>query len=466
MNTLSKYKQPSYFCDELSRVQKLLVDAGQAESFEEAEKHLSTFQIGIEVGSDIGYSPTLQAAVLTAVNAAVRIFQGGVFVVGALDVPLSIPFQGAKNLADSVILLGAHLREQCPNNIPRILFGGSLKINSSSELVLRATFNGWTGAVISSNSNQRLAEKQECELAGVLAGALAISEVFQYKLGNVLVGKRDIGLSLWQPNVPWFYANQGPKLFYLPKSIWIIGLGNLGQAYLWSLATLPYPNLSEISLTLQDFDKLTFSNQSTSMLTSAKNIGEYKTRAIANWCEDLGFNTRLIERPFNNDYRCQTTEPFKDPRLAFYAVDNVDARKDLEKSCFDFVVEAGLGSGSQGFLNIGIHTFPGPRKSEDIWKKAVNQQLDIKQLPSAYQKLKNSGFDDCGIIQIANRAVSVPFVGTIAATLVVSQPLRLLHGGTPSASIDWKLNSPEYIREALNNIVSCTSLDYIKCLHK
>jgi hypothetical protein len=47
----------------------------------------------------------------------------------------------------------------------------------------------------------------------------------------------------------------------------------------------------------------------------------------------------------------------------------------------------------------------------------------------AYQALKDEGGDTCGLALLASRAVGVPFVGLIAASLAISELLRRLHGG-------------------------------------
>jgi len=45
---------------------------------------------------------------------------------------------------------------------------------------------------------------------------------------------------------------------------------------------------------------------------------------------------------------------------------------------------------------------------------------------------------------LAGKAVGAPFVGSVAATLVISQLLRLLHGGTIDALVDLDLRSVEH----------------------
>lgn len=67
-------------------------------------------------------------------------------------------------------------------------------------------------------------------LAGVVAGALAVSEVFQHALGSNTAACRDTGLSLWCPNLPWQSSEAvGPALQRLPTGVWLLGLGHLGQ---------------------------------------------------------------------------------------------------------------------------------------------------------------------------------------------------------------------------------------------
>jgi hypothetical protein len=46
----------------------------------------------------------------------------------------------------------------------------------------------------------------------------------------------------------------------------------------------------------------------------------------------------------------------------------------------------------------------------------------------AYNALRKSGLDTCDLAR-SPRTVGVPFVGSIAADLAVSEPLRRLHGG-------------------------------------
>ncbi len=47
--------------------------------------------------------------------------------------------------------------------------------------------------------------------------------------------------------------------------------------------------------------------------------------------------------------------------------------------------------------------------------------------------------DECGLIQLASRSIGVPFVGTVAATLVIAEVLRQLNAGSTNEVIDMTL---------------------------
>lgn len=209
------------------------------------------------------------------------------------------------------------------------------------------TFEDWRGGVIPAPANRRLNESRAITTAAVLAGALGVSEVFQFLRGNPMAGSRSVGLSLWAPgHEDWEHAPAGPMSIVLPSRLWLIGLGHLGQAYLWVLGLLPYENPGEVELVLQDFDRLTLSNDSTSLLTTPALVGERKTRAMARWAEARGFRTRLVERLFPGGITVTDDEP----RLALGGVDTAQARAAYEDAGFDCVIEAGLGAGPTEYL--------------------------------------------------------------------------------------------------------------------
>jgi hypothetical protein len=98
------------------------------------------------------------------------------------------------------------------------------------------------------------------------------------------------------------------------------------------------------------------------------------------------------------------------------------------------VVESGLGGTMDNFDTISFPTFPNPRRAEELWpdlspEQVVRQrehQEGVARENLAYTPLDS---DQCGRAELAGKSVAVPFVGAVAASLVVAEAIRLLHGG-------------------------------------
>ena len=434
--------------DQLHRLMKLALDTGEATSLHEAQLLFSSYRLGIMVGRNVAHSPTLQAAVLTAVNTGRRSFLGGVFVEGTLDVPLLVPWHRCRTLRDAVENLQGIITVLAPN-MPRIVIGDASMPSGDTEFAVRATFDGWCGGIVPLDHDLHLPESQECVPAGVLAGALGVSEAFQFvRDDNDMAGRRDIGMSLWQPGAEtnWLAARDtGPTLERLPARAWLIGLGHLGQAFLWTLGLLPYASPEDVCLVLQDFDELVGANDSTSLLTTRAKLGMKKTRAMALWCEERGFHTSIVERRFSAGFQVAEDEP----RVALCGVDNALARADLEDVGFERVIEAGLGAGTQEYLAFQIHAFPARRTAKCRWGANMNQlNRDTVADKPAYRALAHDGIDDCGIITLAGRTVGASFVGAVTSAVVVAELMRMVVGGHRYEVVDGSLRSLE-LRQAV-----------------
>jgi len=430
--------------DELNRTVKMMLDSGEAASVEEAQQIFEGYRLQIHVGNDVATSPTLQAALLTAVNTGRRCFLGGVTVVGNTDMDLLIPWRRCRTLREAIIDLQGETSEVFDDKSPQVFIGDTDSRISNNEFAVQATFDGWRGGVVPMEDNIRLSERQEFTPAGVLAGSLAVSEAFQFVRGrNALAGHRAVGLSLWQPDseVSWLDDEEtGPALEILPSRLWLIGLGHLGQAYLWTLGFLPYSNPGDVSLVLHDFDTLVAANDSTSPLTNKKIVGRKKTRAMADWCEERGFRTSINERTFAPNFKIDGDEP----RIALCGVDNENARAALEDVGFGKIIEAGLGRGTDEYLAFQLHTFPAGKTARQIWGNGTmaSSQSPALEKP-AYQALAAEGLDKCGLTLLANRSVGASFVGAFTSSLVVAELLRTIIGERNHEVIDGKLRSLE-----------------------
>ena len=428
--------------DRLNRMVKLALDTGEAGSLEEAKDVFSRYRLHVSLGPDAVESAPFQAAALTAVNAGRRCFLGGVTVSGPLDAALRVPWYRRHTLGEAIKALQGQLVHESPRGVPTLLLGDATR-RDGVELSLRATFQGWTTAVAPDELCQRFAERSGFTAVNVVAGAVGVSEVFQHLRGsNAAAGRRETGISLWRPEDHYRSAEQGPAVEHLPSRLWLIGLGHLGQAVLWTLGLLPYENPGHVELVLQDYDELVEANDSTSLLTSLNQIGRKKTRAMAAWCEERGFRTMVTERRFDADFKVAPGEP----GVAVCGVDNPNARAVLEDVGFERVVEAGLGAGPSEYLAFQTHSFPARKAARERWQTAsqLSSASALLERP-AYEALREQGLDECGLVQLAERTVGAPFVGAVASALVVSELVRMAMGAHRYELVDGTLRTPESV---------------------
>jgi hypothetical protein len=427
--------------ESLHRLIKEAIDSGAAPSIAEAESMFRCFRLRFEIAESDATDANCQAALLTGVALARRVFLGGVRVSCPRFVPLAVPLPLGETLDEAVTMLGGTLGEGAGED-PLVIIGMKAK-GRSSVFNVRTAFGGWRGGIVPAHTDIRLVDRDTIPLSPMLSAALAVNEAFSFvRSGNAVYGRRPIGLSLWRPSpsVDWMTrADDEPRLEFLPARLWLIGLGHLGQAILWALGLLRYAVPADLFLVLQDFDVITPASESTSILTESGLLGKKKTRAMADWAEHRGFGTSIIERKFKSDFLRQPDEP----SVALCGVDNALARQVLDQVGFDFIVEAGLGRGYRNFRSMRLHMLPGPRSASAIWKSADDTE-NVESRP-AYEKLLNdSELDRCGITQLAGKAVGAPFVGAVAACLAISEILRLLHRGTIHQLIDLDLQSVEH----------------------
>ena len=441
--------------DNLHRLVKYALDSGEAKTLAEAESLFQGYRLALTIHGDEARNPINQTALLTAVALGRRVFLGGVCVQGDLDVPLRVPLPLRSRLHEAVTDLGGSLAP-LDDRIPTITIGGG-PLSRRTGFHIRTATTGWRGGILPAYSKLMPDHKPTMPLAAMLSAGLAVNEAFLFvEGGNPAAGRRPIGLSLWQPSADINWLNPDPsepQITHLPSRLWLIGLGHLGQAYLWGLGLLPYKELGSLSLVLQDIDKITPSTESTSILSNAAMAGQKKTRAMATWAERRGFATALHERRFDDKFRRQDDEP----AIVLCGLDNVLGRQALDRVGFDLVVEAGLGRGQQSFRTIHLHTLPGSRSAKEIWKTATSSET-VEDRPAYQEMLKSGELDRCGVTLLAGKAVGAPFVGTVAATLVLSQVLRLLHGEPLYQLIDLDLLSVEH-RLAVPNPKSFQSLN-------
>lgn len=428
-----------YSAETMHRLAKMALDSGEASSPEEAMRLFARYRIRIHLGEGWANTMAGQACLLTAVSTASRAFLGGVEVCGDLTKQFSVPLYEGRDVASVIEALGAEIVTAGEVSIPTLILGNPPEIQGANFSVIMG-WDAWCAFISPSASAAPLVCSDDNPLAGIAAGALGVNEAFSFVRGDQPdAGHRTVGISLWNPLAVKDWAsptNRGPAIKYLPRSLWIIGLGHLGQAYAWTLAMLPYPALERPRLVLQDFDVATESNLSTCLLLADCDLGKKKVRLVAEHLEKIGFSTTLVERHFGLGGGLHDAEP----TTALFGVDNIDARRAIDLAGFTMIVEAGLGSGYMDFRSIRTHTFPGQRAAVDVWPASAAMQKAI-DLNSVYKDLAAQNNDLCGMTKLASRAVATPFVGAFAAALVLAEVIRPLHGGGIHSVLDLQMRN-------------------------
>jgi len=392
---------------------------------EEAINKLSSLKLNIECGNCIHSSLPLQAALITAVNVGKRAFLGGVFIYMPVNVIPLINWPGAKFLNEIITSLGGKLVSTLEPSNFTICFDLRGNIDQNR---LEVVCNNWQAGVLANGEKCCFISSGTIPTAGIFAGSLAVSLGF-LKMSGISISGADnsVGISLWRPDLNWLdERSNGPEISILPRKFWMLGLGHLGQAYLWNIGLLPYKNPNDCTILLQDDDRIVEANWSAGLLSELKDTKIYKTRLSSAWLEDRGFNTVISERRFDIDTKRANEEPF----VALCGFDSAASRLCLEDAGFDLVVEAGLGNNLSTFDMIALHTFPDAFKTpRDIWSTEDKKPPEINQ--AILDILQPLDDEICGIIplSIAGKSISASFVGACTGALVLAELLRGLHGG-------------------------------------
>ena len=236
-------------------------------------------------------------------------------------------------------------------------------------------------------------------------------------------------LNAWQPGS---LTDFDGRIRRLPQKLWLVGLGNLGQALMFTLSLLPFEDRSLVTLMLQDFDRSGPENLLTQLLTSHGWIGQRKATAAAAHLGALGFETFAVERRFAGGHGPVGDEP----QIALVGVDNADARRLVASAGFELAIDAGLGASPAEIFDVSVHAFPGQGDPAKIWPADVPRSNGL-ELPERYKRLVQEGvLDQCGATTIAGQAVGVPSTALSAAALQLAQLSRALSTASYCDSID------------------------------
>ena len=413
------------------RLAQLLMKSDPSLALDAARVQLERASIVI-TSDEAAVTPWGQAALLTITECAKRSFRGGVFLKSELEMPVCVGNWMPIPLRRMLVRAGVRL-EAAPEQAIHIHVGSR---GSSTGPCIHCWTDGWLG--ITSPTSPSTVPMTGNEISGALAGAMAVTEAFRQGVqGDLIAGKRTQRLSPLDPGNP---SPDGITLELFPAAMWLVGLGNLGQALLWVMGLLPYNDPGAVSLVLQDMDTSGPENQGIQVLTDGNWIHNKKARSAAHWSEARGFSTTVNELPFT----ASTVRDLKLPGLAFVGVDNLRARKDVARleSGFDLVLDAGLGGTPNELFDVRLHGFPGSRTPENAWPDEMTAPSNDVPFGANFAKLIAQGrLDRCGATTIAGQSVGIPSTAVAAATIQIAQACRAIASRTISDLIDVSLSN-------------------------
>ena len=400
----------------IARLAKVLVDS-EGISFDAAQAKLRALTLEIVVGPD-AVSPAAHVAILTAVSVASRSFLGGVCVTGAVDTPLNCALPlSARSIREAANQVGASSLGKRPSR--KILIGTRTK--AIEGCLTSPWWNGWRAGV--SQPGDSVCDSGLNPLSGVAAAALAVATAFEAERNRPLATNLEVDLWPVRPGAPQPHFEE----VLLPGALWLVGLGNLGQAFLWALAAIPYVNPANVTVVLQDFDRVAEENWSTSILVRDETYGALKTKVAENWALGKGFDVRRVDRRLLPTDRLDLTEP----RIALSGVDKIHARKNMADVGFDGIVDVGLGHSAKDFDKYRVSMFDRSRRIDDHFG-ALEDEVADRDFgdDDAYQRLI-SEIGICGAAEVAGASVAAPHVSALAAAVAVSR-LIAIHSGCES----------------------------------
>jgi hypothetical protein len=414
---------------DVSRIDKLKMDLDGTDPAESKAARAASVP-GVMVGDDVASSEHLQLALLTAVNLAHKSFSAPVPVKASAATWEAKPLTALATratLREEIVGLGGIAIESLSESAPTVLIGNGDAVGRS----LRLTFDGWRVSVGPAASTPRLQERPYTPLAPISAAAIAVGEAFSsWAQISVEATRKHVAFSLWRPDLSIDdAASLGEQLAEIPEKLEVFGLGHLGQAYLWALASLPLDKNSFL-LYLCDDDVVEAPNLETGALLRSADLPGRKTRVVSKWLEERGIGYRVLERFIDEDYRRCGTEPM----VAIAGFDNNEARQWLANAGFTYLVDAGLGGEATNFDSISVKTWPQQASAAELWPLETKEDREKREERQARRTASNAAYahiapDDCGKILVANKAVAVPFVGAVAASLAIAELLRATNGG-------------------------------------
>lgn len=432
---------------EHDRAAQFLVAGDPNLDFRAAQLRLERAALHVTV--DDPAEPWVQAALLALTRCGGRMFRGGVHLGAWPDCRAGLALYPASGLRGQLSRLGAVERPP-PAGALHIHLG----VDAPPQARLVCWGDGWDAAVAPQAPASPV--RPANPVSGVLAASMAAHEAFRILvLGDLRAGRAMRRQSAWGPQAP-----EDASIKFLPTSLWLLGLGNLGQATLFILSLLPYADPALLSLVLHDFDRAGPENLPVQILTEHGWIDRRKVRCAADWAEGFGFSTALMETPFAP----KTGPSGDDPRILLAGVDNLKARRWAASGAFDLVIDAGLGATAADAFELRLHAFPGARSPDQAWPEPASAPDEAVLNPALQKAVEDGEIDLCGAMTIAGKSVGVPCTAMAAAAVQVGQVLRALATGACCDLVDMNLSGEPAVFKPMAGLLPA-SLPFVRSLN-
>ena len=415
-----------------SRISKVITDAaGSERDFDQAAALLDEVHVALVADSKVINSAAAQAAAVTVLITAMKCF-GRVTLVSPHNPPLKAKLAFGADLFAVAGQCGAQVSTLLPSTVTHIVNIGDTPV---AEAFVRCWWNGWTAGVFPGWDDEPCG-KSGNPLAGVFAGATAMREVFANVIGRRYSVNRRSVISLWEP---WSQSGAlAPAPLTLPPSLWFVGLGHVGQGFLWNLAFLPAAGTQAI---LQDNQTVGEENVGTGLITQMADVVNKtkKARVAARWLEAAGWTTSLIERQNFGDLLLTNN----DPPIVLTSLDEPTARVAIAKAGHDFMIDAGVGHGAIDFEIGQIRIVPKGAEIAGLWNH-VSESKNVGDVLGTPPYLKHARkYGECGTFTLAEASAAVPFVGAAVGAVTIAQLLRTTSMSSTPRIIQVELNALE-----------------------
>lgn len=200
---------------------------------------------------------------------------------------------------------------------------------------------------------------------------------------------------------------------HLAAGLSLIGLGQIGQAY---LSLIWFLGLSEIPLSILDKDDFGIENEATQILLDEERaLGQSKATFLADKFRAMGFTAHGKRLEVTWDW----TRPVTDSPIVLVGVDNFDARRMIACAGYEWMFESGVGTDFTK-PRITWHVLPGNRNSGRTFQSSVTEPRESYASPDLRERLKDTP-GGCGWLTFQSTTAAAPSMGLVAAARVLSE---------------------------------------------